>query len=469
MTTIDVQGLYTVHSSQSLSFTDEIAFQFVASGTSEPSRLVNAGEISASFSTAYTAVMGKAEGGPAVFWNKAGAVLSVAGGLSESDSTNGFIIGAADSVVRNDGSINVTSEQHAVGGWLGNSRMVNNGELTVEAETGTARALVIWGTTPEIVNHGTIFASGVNGAGLFLLSRAHVVNSGQIIVEGTDTAYGMLCASGVSDVRNSGVIHAVDLDGGDSVGIAFVGGGESCRLVNSGLISADIAFRAPDPTSTQVELVNSGQMIGKVLFAGDADVLRNTGAIDGDIDMGQGADLYLGQHAQADAVVYGAGHADSLYGGAGDDQLYGDRTTDTGFDGADLLRGGHGRDNLHGGGGNDTLVGGAGADELTGDGGSDVFVFAKLPDSAWSAPDLITDLEASDVIDLAGIDGDTAQAGDQAFHLVTALSGQAGEAALGYDQGSHMTRLELDVDGDGHADAVIAIDGDQTGFASFVL
>ena len=144
-------------------------------------------------------------------------------------------------------------------------------------------------------------------------------------------------------------------------------------------------------------------------------------------------------------------------------------SADGGSDGDDLLRGGSGHDSLHGGGGADTLQGGADADVLTGDAGADVFLFAKLSDSAWSAPDLITDLEASDVIDLSGIDADRSQAGDQAFHLVTALSGHAGEAALSYDSASGLTRLELDVDGDGHADAVIAISGDATAFTGFVL
>lgn len=471
MTTIDVQGLYTVHSSQSLSFTDETAFQFVASGTAEPSTLVNAGQIDASFTTDGIAVVGAGDQGPATFWNKAGATLEVHGGASDIDASTAFSLSAPGSLMRNDGEISVTSEMSVAGGWLIGSRMVNNG--AIEAVSGADRGygVITGGVGSEIVNHGSIHAAGVLGVGFLLLSRTTVVNSGEIRVEGSDLAVALTAGGEGPDVRNSGLIQAIDTDGADAMGIYYGPNMGVYHLNNSGRIVADRAVFAPDPIDIELHIANSGEIVGTVSLAGGDDMLNNSGSIVGDVDLGRGADRYLGQHGEGDVTISGAGGADRIYAGDGDDLLYGDRATSDAYsyDGDDLLRGGSGHDSLHGGGGADTLQGGADADVLTGDAGADVFLFAKLSDSAWSAPDLITDLEASDVIDLSGIDADRSQAGDQVFHLVTALSGHAGEAALSYDSASGLTRLELDVNGDGHADAVIAISGDATAFTGFVL
>jgi serralysin len=321
-----------------------------------------------------------------------------------------------------------------------------------------------------VVNHGLIDAGGVNATGLFLLAHTEVVNTGQIAVEASDLAQAIQDASGMSDIRNSGVIQAVDLDGADSRAILFIGGADSAVIENSGVISADTAIWVTQALAgTSIDITNSGQIFGKILLAAGDDLLDNSGAIVGDVDLGDGHDLFRGGKGQLDGALSGGGGADQLFGGAASELIYGDGLVADSSDGTDLLKGGHGDDTLIGGGGDDTLRGGADGDHLTGGAGSDVFLFAKLSDSAWSAPDLITDLEATDVIDISGIDADTTQAGDQAFHLVHALSGQAGEAALSYDRATHLTRLELDVDGDGHADAVIAIDGDRSDFTNFVL
>jgi Ca2+-binding RTX toxin-like protein len=138
-------------------------------------------------------------------------------------------------------------------------------------------------------------------------------------------------------------------------------------------------------------------------------------------------------------------------------------------DGADRLSGGKGDDALLGGGGDDVLAGGAGADQLTGGAGADVFFFAKAADSTPAHADLVTDLEASDTIKLSSLDADTTQAGNQAFHLVSALGGHAGELALSYDAGANVTTLAGDTDGDGTADFQVLITGDASGFTHFAL
>ena len=153
-----------------------------------------------------------------------------------------------------------------------------------------------------------------------------------------------------------------------------------------------------------------------------------------------------------DKLTGGVG-ADSLYGGAGDDRLNG---------GAD-------DDLISGGLGGDRIIGGGGVDTLTGDRGADVFAYAAVADSAPGAADEITDLGATDVIDLRGIDARTDRPGNQAFHLVSHFSGESGELMLTYQPSHARTLLRGDVDGDGTADITVLIDGKHADFSNFVL
>jgi Ca2+-binding RTX toxin-like protein len=122
--------------------------------------------------------------------------------------------------------------------------------------------------------------------------------------------------------------------------------------------------------------------------------------------------------------------------------------------GANVLSGGAGRDFLTGGGGKDSLTGGAGADR---------FIFTATSDSTSAATDRITDFSWADgdYIDLSAIDANSALAGDQAFSFVTAFSKQAGQATLTYDAATNTTTVSGDVNGDGVADFVLQITGQQ--------
>lgn len=114
---------------------------------------------------------------------------------------------------------------------------------------------------------------------------------------------------------------------------------------------------------------------------------------------------------------------------------------------------------LNGGAGDDIIIGGLGQDALAGGSGADTFVFQSILDSTVSMSDRITDLTAEDRIDLSRIDADTTRNGDQAFALVDAFSGQAGQATLTYQGG--VTFLNLDVNGDGVSDFLLRIQGDH--------
>jgi Ca2+-binding RTX toxin-like protein len=136
---------------------------------------------------------------------------------------------------------------------------------------------------------------------------------------------------------------------------------------------------------------------------------------------------------------------------------------------ADRMVGGQLADVLSGGAADDTLTGAGGADTLTGGAGADSFIYGFVHQSWSDGADLITDLEAGDVIDLSRIDADRRTAGDQAFTLTSAFDHHAGELTVSYDAGQDLTTFAGDVNGDGVADLVIQASGDQTGFAGLVL
>ena len=84
--------------------------------------------------------------------------------------------------------------------------------------------------------------------------------------------------------------------------------------------------------------------------------IQNTGVIQGDVALSDGADVYDGAGGQLVGALHGMDGSDTLTGGSGADVLFGD------LDG-DVLSGGGGVDVLNGGGGADTMTGGAGGDK----------------------------------------------------------------------------------------------------------
>ncbi|WP_145675644.1 nidogen-like domain-containing protein, partial [Azospirillum brasilense] len=144
-------------------------------------------------------------------------------------------------------------------------------------------------------------------------------------------------------------------------------------------------------------------------------------------------------------------------GTAGDDTLAGDAGDDTLLGGAgnDLLSGGAGRDRLDGGDGDDTLTGGDGADTLTGGAGSDVFRVLTVGDAAG---DRIQDFADGDRLDLKALQASFI--GDRAFTGTAANLGPAQiRTAVTGAEGQQRTRVEIDGNGDGVADAVIELAG----------
>jgi Ca2+-binding RTX toxin-like protein len=134
------------------------------------------------------------------------------------------------------------------------------------------------------------------------------------------------------------------------------------------------------------------------------------------------------------------------------------------------LFGGSADDVIKGGAGNDLIYGGLGHDDLTGGAGADTFRYQGAGESTASASDHILDFASGDIIDLGRIDAVTG-GNDDAFHIVGAFDGQAGELVL--TQGANnVWTVSGDTDGNGQADFQILVtvsDGHLLTGLDFVL
>ena len=126
----------------------------------------------------------------------------------------------------------------------------------------------------------------------------------------------------------------------------------------------------------------------------------------------------------------------------------------------DVLRGDAGDNVINGSRGGDTIAGGTGADTLTGgdSNGPDFFVYRSVFDSFGASIDLITDFNFADRLDLRGIDAKEGKAGNQAFKVVDAFTGEEGQLVRTFD--GTLTVVELDTNGDTIADGYITLTGD---------
>ncbi|WP_165185480.1 M10 family metallopeptidase C-terminal domain-containing protein [Caulobacter soli] len=126
---------------------------------------------------------------------------------------------------------------------------------------------------------------------------------------------------------------------------------------------------------------------------------------------------------------------------------------------ADTLIAGAGNDILYGLDGNDTLTGGGGADFMIGGAGADTFVYTAATDSRPVATDLIFDFSHADGdrLDLSGIDANSGTGANDAFSVVTSFSQTAGQLIIAAPDSSGYYHVSGDLNGDGIADFVIAL------------
>jgi serralysin len=80
--------------------------------------------------------------------------------------------------------------------------------------------------------------------------------------------------------------------------------------------------------------------------------------------------------------------------------------------------------------------------------------------STLGAMDMIADFkEGKDIIDLSAIDANTSSLQDNAFYLVEAFSGAAGELVMSYNESTRKTTVTADINGDGVADFAFMMKG----------
>jgi len=312
---------------------------------------------------------------------------------------------------------------------------------------------------------------GKHGGFASAIDLAHLNGNNGFRINGTKAGnYTGLAVSAAGDVNGDGfadvVVGALNADpNGKSSGSSYVVYGHRA-MVAVNRPGTDLANRINGGSGNDTIHGFDGNDTligwqGKDTIAGGAgkDVLNGGGGND-KLDGGGGNDRLNGQ-AGNDKLSGGAG-SDHLNGGAGSDKLMGQAGGDhlAGQAGKDKLIGAGGNDHLSGGGGADTLDGGNGTDTLRGGAGSDHFVFKALVDSpVGSARDHITDFaKGIDKIDVSAIDAKSGVAGNQAFHFIEGAFTHAKGELHAVNSGPNSV-VSGDVNGDGHADFAILIEG----------
>ena len=393
------------------------------------------------------------------------AILSLNGSNSVSGST--FYIGSTGQIFA--GSYGIVLQDGANA-----SPVINYGEIYGSTSAINISSASGGGGAFNIVNYGAISSSDSSTIDIGLGNTGSILNTGTMTNLGSQTVV-LALSGGALDLRNSGTMST---------------GGEIAIF-----------------SSAAADIYNSGDIFGGVFLSVQADIIRNTGLIDGDIYFASSNDVYRGFGGtvtgiirgesgddtffvdQVDVVIDGGLGYDTVYaradftsgggiekivlqgsdnldatgdyganvirGNKGDNDLNGGSGIDTLFGGVgnDVLNGGADDDILRGGAGNDILVGGTGLDVMFGGTGPDVFVFETVADSGTGAlRDRIRDFEIGiDLIDLSGLS-------DEEFSFEGTTGFSATGPSLYYSvNAAGRAIVRLDVDGDGAQDMQILL------------
>jgi Ca2+-binding RTX toxin-like protein len=264
----------------------------------------------------------------------------------------------------------------------------------------------------------------------------------------------------------------------ESDGSFFIYGGKGVDTLTGGS-GADVFFFAEDGRFAATDHVDGGGGADAMVLRGNYSLtLSGTSIVNVEtvvLNSGSDARFYSAgtpfsyDITTADDTV-ASGQTMTFNGGqlAATETLHFDGSLET--NGNFRLFGGSAADVIKGGAGNDLIYGGLGADTLTGGAGADVFRYQGAGESTVAATDHILDFASGDVIDLGRIDA-VAGGGDDAFHLVAAFDGHAGQLVLAQGANDVWT-VSGDIDGNGQADFQILVtvtDSHQLTGADFVL
>jgi VCBS repeat-containing protein len=289
-------------------------------------------------------------------------------------------------------------------------------------------------------------------------------------------------AAGTQLLVNASTLEAgenLTFDGSaETNGSFFIYGGKGVDTLTGGS-GADVFFFAEDGRFAATDHVDGGAGADAMVLRGNYSLtLSGTSIVNVEtvvLNSGSDARFYAAgtpfsyDITTADDTV-AAGQTMTFNGGqlSAAETLHFDGSLET--NGNFRLFGGSANDVIKGGAGNDLIYGGLGQDDLTGGAGADTFRYQGAGESTAQATDRILDFASGDVIDLGRIDAVTG-GNDDAFHIVGAFDGQAGELML--TQGANnVWTVSGDTDGNGQADFQILVtvaDGHQLGSGDFVL
>jgi VCBS repeat-containing protein len=394
-----------------------------------------------------------------------------------------------ENLIGSNGGDMLTGDERANGlyGWLGNDTLLGGaGADTLDGGEGVDTASWAGALVRVVADLSTGLANSPGGEVDQLILIERLVGSAFNDVLKGDGGANSLAGGDGADTLEGGLGND-SLDGGAGVDTVTYAGSAVGVVVNvtgnnqntqgagvdnlagvENLVGSDFAdtLRGDGGANSLVGGAGSDTLAGGL---GDDTLAGGTGADTASyfglaggvvVDLGAAAPQATGA-AGADTLL----GIENVTGGNGGDVLSGDDGVNDlrGQGGEDRLVGRGGRDLLGGGDGADTIVGGLGKDRLTGGTGADTFVFETLADSgaAKAARDVIRDFSGTDGdrIDLSGLDAVSGGA-DDAFRLVAAFSGAAGELVV--VQSRRATLIQGDVDGDGRADFSISLDGAHT-------
>ncbi len=365
-----------------------------------------------------------------------GAIYAYGGGFSAIDAGGSVF----ELVNGKDGSIDA---ENPSGGTLDIdvatlAHIVNHGTIHSSNDDAINFLDTDGNATFELINTGYITANDSEavdidvGASAFYISNAGIISANSNTLElTTDVA-----STSVNYLINSGTIIA---NTGTAVDFAH-GNNGIMRIVNSGtVLAAGAAFNTN--RDGQVILNNSG-VIGSsgsgqaiILDAGN-DIIRNTGEINGGINLYIGDDYLDNTGGVINGEVLGSTGEDTMLGGDSADHFDGGSENDVliGRGGDDSLEGSSGDDFILGGAGNDAIEGGEDNDTLNGNAGDDSI-------EAGSGNDVVVGQDGSDNLD--GGDGNDTMDGGNGDDLLEGgadndiLRGRAGEdnlaGGLGFD------------------------------------
>ena len=421
--------------------------------------------------------------------NHAGDVVveALGGGIDTVESSISYTMGVGTDRL----TLTGTADIAGTGNTLNNIITGNAGDNRLEGGGGTDRLHGGLGDDTYVVKSTSDFVYETVGQGTDLvLSAIDYDLRGQALENLTLTGNGATYGIG-NELNNvlTGNSAANRLNGlGGADRMSGGGGNDIYTIDNAGDRVVEAAGGGIDRVNSSVSFNGAGQHVEELALTGAGDNYL----IGNDLD-----NILIG--GVGDNVLNGGLGADSMRGGAGDDRYYVDNAGDIAVEAAgggkdsvyasagyraagqavediyltgnlDILAIGNELANLiRGNAGDNFISGGLGRDTLIGGSGVDRFDFNSVAESSFSQYDRILDLTNEDIIDLASIDANTSLAGNQAFELVEAFTGKAGQLMLSPNVEPYFTLLSADVNGDSVADLHIVLEGNHLDFFHFNL